>query len=143
SSESDVDTFYAVPYAAPPVGSLRWAATKDADWTGLVGEDGVLDATSNAVQHRRFDDRCTQAADTGPVGGENCLHLRIHRPKGAHDAPVLVFLHGGAFTIGAGIDWRSEPLAKNTGMIVVNVNYRLGPLGFIGHPTLSAAAHKE
>ncbi len=127
-----VSEWRGIPYAAPPIGSLRWRApTPAAKWRG------VRDATE-------FARRCIQVAfdDEGPNGtrgSENCLYLNIFAPEGAVPSsrlPVMVHLHPGG---NAGFAPYTEATALvEHGVIVVTLAYRLGVFGFVGHPALSA-----
>ncbi len=119
-----------IPYAAPPVGALRWKAPEaHAPWT----------ATLQATQ---FGSECLQGIPPAfPVGGsEDCLFVNVVRPPGAVPAsglPVLVHIHGGGFVIGSGD--ADYTLLANTGReIVVSMNYRLGIFGFLANSALGA-----
>ncbi len=122
-------TFEGIPYAAPPVDRLRWAPPRRAaPWTG------VRDATRPA-------NACPQLAGEVPGGStdEDCLHLNITTPDGAgptRPRPVIVWLHGGGFTTGAGSSYDAHRLATRGDVVVVTVNYRLGALGFLAHSGL-------
>lgn len=130
----DVLVWRGVPYAAPPVGALRWRPPQPVhNW------DGVRAAT-------KFGNSCPQAAVTptqlAPLEplGEDCLSLNIWAPR-AHVSdklPVMVWLHGGGFIAGAGSEagFDGTKLAQR-GIILVTLNYRLGRLGFFAHPALS------
>lgn len=132
-----VRAFLGVPYAAPPLGDLRWRAPRPVEpWAG------VRDAT-------RISADCTQALGRKSVlgggggivvGDEDCLYLNIYGPAGAaaEPLPVMVYLPGGAFTIGAGANYDPSRLAGEHGRIVVTVNYRLGALGWLAHPDFAA-----
>lgn len=131
---TDVVAFKGIPYAAPPTGEHRWRPpAPPASWT-------ERDAT-------RFGPRCVQPPNFGrqtaavpqPMS-EDCLTLNIWTSAKSAPArlPVIVWLHGGNFTIGAG----SMPAFDGTnlarrGIVVVTLNYRLGALGFLAHPDLS------
>ncbi|MCX6467532.1 MAG: carboxylesterase family protein [Pseudonocardiales bacterium] len=132
--DGDVLRFGDVPYAAPPTGPLRWAPpAPPAGWTG------ARDAT-------RPGSRCPQVAAapgvphaTAASTDEDCLVLDVTVPAGTPtDArlPVLVWLHGGGFSAGAGSDYDPRRLALAGPMVVVTVNYRLGALGFLALPGL-------
>ncbi|MFF4901924.1 carboxylesterase/lipase family protein [Streptomyces sp. NPDC001068] len=122
-------TFEGIPYAAAPVGDLRWAPPRPAaPWTG------VRDAT-------RPGSACPQQAGEVPGGStdEDCLRLNVTVPADAsprRPKPVLVWLHGGGFTTGAGSSYDAHRLAVRGDVVVVTVNYRLGALGFLGHDGL-------
>jgi para-nitrobenzyl esterase len=133
-SESDgVRAFLGVPYAAQPVGELRWRAPQPAPaWSG------VREAT-------QFGAACPQAEDklyglTPKKRDEACLFLNVWSPAAHQQAlPVLVWLHGGAHRIGAGslAVYDGSRLAAR-GAVVVTLNYRLGYLGYFAHPALAA-----
>lgn len=121
SAEPGHVAYRGIPYAAPPVGDLRWRSPRAvAPWPG------VRDAT-------RPGSRCPQAGLT-PSVDEDCLYLNVTAPRGARRAPVLVWIHGGGLIAGAGSDYDARRLATQGGLVVVTVNYRLGNLGFFGHP---------
>ena len=124
-------SFRGLPYAAPPTGNLRWRPPQP-----LAGWQGVRDAT-------RFRLSCPQPQNpalTGPTS-EDCLYLNVYRPTlGSSDGgglPVLVWIHGGRFTLGAGRDYDGTKLAAE-GVVVVTINDRLGALGFLAHPALAS-----
>ncbi|MET9087811.1 carboxylesterase family protein [Streptomyces sp. NPDC004237] len=122
-------TFEGIPYAAPPVRALRWAAPRPAaHWSG------VRDATRPAGA-------CPQQAGEVPAGStdEDCLHLNVTTPDGAtpaHPRPVIVWLHGGGLTTGAADSYDVHRMATRGDVVVVTVDYRLGALGFLAHTTL-------
>jgi para-nitrobenzyl esterase len=127
-----VRVFDGIPYAAPPVGALRWQAPRPA-----AAWPGVRDAT-------RPGNRCAQ--NPNPVAGtagstsEDCLYLNVTTPVNARGAlPVLVYLHGGGLTSGAGSDLEPRRLAAREQVVVVTVNYRLGVFGFFGAPGLAGS----
>lgn len=136
-AQREVAAFLGVPYAQPPVGLRRFCPPEPLEpWTAQ------RDATA-------FGASCPQPdwaiqPVTGPVD-EDCLYLNIWCPAQRDDAlyPVMVWIHGGAFATGAG----SKPLydgaaLARAGVVLVTINYRLGPLGFLAHPALSAeSAH--
>src|SRR5580700_6124441 len=126
-----VDEFLGIPYAAPPVGALRWQPPQPAaSWSG------VRDAT-------QFAPHCPQLG--GPFGlastSENCLFLNVftpsHRRYGSH-FPVMVWIHGGALVSGESNDYDPTQMVAD-GVTVVTINYRLGALGFLAHPALTDA----
>jgi para-nitrobenzyl esterase len=134
-AEDGLLAFKGIPYAAPPVGPARWKPPSPAaHWSG------VRDAT-------RFGPACVQPnprsisiyADTPPASSEDCLSLNIWAPKDAHNAPVMVWIHGGSLTSGASSEslYDGAKLARK-GVVVVSINYRLGVLGYLAHPGLSA-----
>src|ERR1700728_4150427 len=121
--------FLGIPYAAPPVGSLRWRAPQPAaHWSG------VRRATT-------FAPHCPQTASEFGVASmsENCLYLNVYAPatdREKGNLPVMVWFHGGVFVWGESNDWNPAQLVQN-GVIVVTINYRLGALGFLAHPSLA------
>jgi para-nitrobenzyl esterase len=121
------DEFLGVPYAAPPVGALRWQAPRPAArWSG------VRAATA-------FAPHCAQPAT--PFGqasmSEDCLYLNVFAPAGrsAGRRPVMVWIHGGALVTGESDDYDPTALVRD-GVVVVTLNYRLGAFGFLAHPAL-------
>ena len=120
--------FYGIPYAAPPVGVLRWQAPQPA-----AGWPGERDAT-------RPGPRCIQDTRRDPGSGhgdsEDCLNLNVWSPAGASGLPVLVWIHGGGFASGDGAMYNAARLATGGNIVVVTVNYRLGALGFLAHSAL-------
>ncbi len=121
--------FLGIPFAAPPVGDLRWKPPAPAAaWTG------TRDAIAYGHDCPQYDlVKATPLAD--PV--EDCLYLNVWTPLATPSAPapVMVFLHGGGFVIGSGsgATYDGTTLAGSNGVVVVTLNYRLGPLGFLGH----------
>jgi para-nitrobenzyl esterase len=122
--------FLGLPFAAPPTGDLRWRPPRPP-----AGWQGVRDAT-------RFGPSSPQPANpalSGPTS-EDCLYLNVYTPALGGDEgglPVLVWIHGGRFTLGAGRDYDGTKLAA-LGIVVVTVNHRLGALGFLAHPALAS-----
>lgn len=129
-------SFKGIPFAAPPVGELRWRAPQPArSWDGL--RDGS-----------KFGADCVQVAR--PVAAslvaqnaksEDCLYLNVWRPANARpDAklPVMVWIYGGAFLFGSGaLPTYDGTQFANQGVVLVTINYRLGRFGFFAHPALS------
>jgi para-nitrobenzyl esterase len=128
-----VKQYLGIPYAAPPVGNLRWRPPQShARWR-----------TPLAATH--FANHCPQQGSS--VGGtstnEDCLYLNVYTPnlgngKGhAKHLPVMVWIHGGALSSGESDDYDPTRLVQR-GRVVVTINYRLGWLGFLAHPALTA-----
>ncbi len=130
-----VRTFLGIPYAAPPIGRLRFRAPRPvAPWTGV----------RSAVQ---FGHACLQFEPIRGVGvqNENCLYLNIWEPSNAHPGsrlPVLLWYHGGGLAFGSGAQYRGEALARMTNTVVVTINYRLGALGYLALPQLDGESKK-
>ncbi|MER5621371.1 carboxylesterase family protein [Streptosporangium sp. NPDC002544] len=126
-------SFQGIPYAAPPVGELRWRSPR-----AVTPWQGVRDATAPG-------ERCAQTADIWGLPGseaEDCLYLNVTAPApagGKRPRPVMVWLHGGSLTKGAGSDYDARRLAVRGDVVVVTVNYRLGVFGFFGYPGLENA----
>lgn len=127
---ADYRLFQNIPYAAPPVGPLRWQPPQPAPrWSG------TLDASKPGPQ-------CIQETGNSPRVGkppsENCLTLNVWTPPGARAAdklPVMLWIHGGGFVNGGGDIYHARYLAAKGNIIVVTFNYRLGALGFLAHPS--------
>jgi para-nitrobenzyl esterase len=130
--------FRNIPFAAPPTGDLRWAPPQPAaPWEG---EREAVRPGPSCPQPMRPDGRPNPGAANGPMS-EDCLQLNVFAPlaAGPAKAPVMVWLHGGAHRYGAGWIYDGSNFARD-GVVLVAVNYRLGPLGYFAHPALTAAA---
>lgn len=128
-----------VPYAKPPVGTLRWKAPLDPDpWTG------AREATASCSEcTQQIMDSYWRSSPTFK-GSENCLYLDIYRPKtDATDLPVYVYIHGGSNNFGSAKQYDGSYLAKRGNIIVVFVQYRLAALGFLTHPSLRTSGTDE
>ena len=151
-----IDEYLGIPFAKPPSGALRWMPPVSF---------GKFSAPLHANQ---FGSACTQS---GPIGSEDCLFLNVYTPansgpggsvveqaddemaelpgsflhgkpgKRAGGLPVMVWIHGGGLTAGAGELYDPTPLVKGGGVIVVTINYRLGVLGFLAQSGLDAENH--
>lgn len=131
--------FLNIPYAAPPVGELRWAQPKPPSaWSGE--RDGTRRGPS-CPQPMNPDGSPNPGGANGPVS-EDCLQLNVYAPKAARGAPVMVWIHGGAHRMGAGWIYDGTNFARD-GVVLVTINYRLGPLGYFAHPTFTKAADGE
>ena len=140
-STPEVRVFKGIPFAAPPVGNLRWASPKPAPrWDGVRKAD-------------EFGQICMQGQPGGRGGAgapahmsEDCLYLNVWTAaKTAGDKhPVLVWFHPGGFNSGSGSQpgFDGEALAKK-GLVVVTVNYRLGVFGFFAHPDLTKESDRH
>lgn len=127
-AEDGINTFLGIPYAAPPVGDRRWSAPQQPDaWTAPRA------ATA-------FGPACPQTGLLEKQASEDCLTLNVWTPdvSGAVKLPVMVWIHGGGFNFGASFqpEYHGANLARR-GVVVVTINYRLGPLGFFPHPALA------
>ncbi|MET9962876.1 carboxylesterase family protein [Streptomyces sp. NPDC006326] len=127
------EEFLGIPYAAPPVGASRLRAPQEpARW------GGVREAVRQAPACLQFSPHGLR--DPGDVS-EDCLYLDVYRPRGARAGarlPVVVWIHGGAYSQGTGTQFGGRTMAEVTGSVVVSINYRLGQLGYLGLPELTA-----
>ncbi len=132
--QGQIAVYRGIPFAAPPIGDLRWREPRPVDsWTGV----------RPAAQ---FAPACTQVGVSMPGEtlshvSEDCLYLNIWTPLKAKKLPVLVWIYGGGFTNGSAsmpLYW-GDQLAKK-GIVVVTIAYRVGPLGFLAHPELTAGS---
>jgi para-nitrobenzyl esterase len=139
-ANASIRVFKGIPFASPPLGDLRWRAPQPASpWTGVR-------ATAE------YGPRCTQGGPGGPNAAappptsEDCLYLNVWTAAESQDErrPVMVWLYGGGFFGGAGSEPRyaGDGLAAK-GAVVVTLNYRLGALGFLAHPELTAESKHE
>ncbi len=137
--EGGAYAFRNIPFAAPPVGPLRWKAPAQAAcWASTGVRDGAPWGTV-----------CPQFQDNGEgpiIGNEDCLQLNVFAPvTKAAPLPIMVWIHGGGHVAGSAVEelngvriYDGGNLATKEGVIVVSVNYRLGVLGFLAHPRLAA-----
>ena len=133
TDEGRVRVFKGLPYAAPPVGALRWKAPQPvAAWSDVRKADA-------------FGAQCHQPAIFGDIvfdrpASEDCLYLNVWTPAKDAEArlPVMVWIHGGGYQAGASHEPRHDgvPLARK-GVVLVTINYRLGVFGFFAHPALA------
>lgn len=133
----EVRAYLGIPYAAPPVGDLRWKPPQP-----IVPWSGVRDCT-------QYSKTAVQGSPGGPFDfypqDEDCLYLNVVTPaKNVNEKlPVMVFFHGGSFDMGSGNNPRfSHYRLPQNGVIVVSVNTRLGVLGLLAHPLLSKESPK-
>jgi para-nitrobenzyl esterase len=128
-AKAGVISWKGIPFAAPPVGILRWRVPQSTiPWTG------VRDAS-------QFGPACMQADDLPK--SEDCLTLNVWKPEpAAQPLPVMVWIYGGAMVHGNTAQYPGDALAAQ-GVIVVSMNYRMGRLGFFAHPALAAEAPND
>ena len=152
SNNTDVETAYGVlrgyvnngvmiwkgvPYAQPPVNELRWKATQEP-----VKWDGIREATKPAKKSTQLlvdkDWQRTGAID--PDSSDDCLYVDIYRPQRPafhkEKLPVYVWIHGGSNHSFSSKDYDWSALAHHSNVVVVSVQYRLGPLGWFFHPAI-------
>jgi para-nitrobenzyl esterase len=128
ATDPGIVAFEGIPFAAAPVGDLRWSPPE-----AVVAWEGVRDATAAGSI-------CVQAGGQDVAQSEDCLFLNVWAPReAAEPLPVLFWIHGGGFTGGSGSTslYDGTPLAAD-GAVVVTINYRLNVFGFLAHPALSA-----
>ncbi len=135
-----VRSFKGIPFAASPVGELRWSPPQPVKpWLGERSAE-------------QFGPRCMQTGRLGDVDpsnhlmSEDCLYLNVWTPaKSADDRlPVMVWIYGGSFNIGSGSEpWYNGTNLAKKGVIVVTVNYRLDVFGFLSHPELTAESNNH
>ena len=112
-----------IPYARPPVGSLRWKEPKSPhSWPGF------LDAATDPAP-------CTQFGESGTISSEDCLYLNIFRPKTTEmNLPVYFWIHGGSNKTGAASQYPLSHVAERENIVIVVIQYRMGPFGWFRHP---------
>jgi para-nitrobenzyl esterase len=133
--EDGLTVYRGIPFAAPPIGDLRWRAPQPvARWEGTRQADTFGPACGQGTRNPATPDR-------GPGTSEDCLYLNVWTPAKAagERVPVLVWIYGGGFNGGSTSDPTAsgEKLAKK-GVVLVSIAYRVGLLGFLAHPDLSA-----
>ncbi len=133
------DVWLGIPYAKPPVGALRWRASQPPElWSGTRE---ALALGSACTQYASVFGGVTDARPGTPVGSEDCLYLNVYAPHGqapSGDArlPVMLWIHGGGNTIGESGFYDGGNLAATENVIVLTLNYRLGPFGWFRHAAL-------
>lgn len=133
---SGVRAYLGIPYAAPPVGALRWSAPQPFRWSGRWNADRRGPECIQVLRPHNINHYFGEEPTS-----EDCLYLNVWTPAGAKPAaklPVIVFIYGGGFTIGSSgmPNYGGEAIAR-AGAVFVNFNYRVGAFGFMAHPELS------
>lgn len=136
---SDVEGWFGVPFAAPPVRELRWRAPQPVQpWSGVLHADRFAPMCLQSLRARTMNHYFGNEAIS-----EDCLYLNVWAPKGAAGSgrklPVIVWIYGGGFNVGSAsmANYSGENLAKE-GAVYVSIAYRVGPMGFLAHPQLTA-----
>ena len=132
AANEDTWQFLGVPYAKPPLAELRWAPPQPAEpW------DGIRDAA--AWPDQSAQDTALESINEGGMS-EDSLYLNVTAPKDAENLPVMVWFHGGAFAIlsANSKQYNNPDGLTEKGVVLVTVNHRLGPFGYIAHPLLTA-----
>ena len=138
-AENNITVFKGIPFAQPPVGDLRWKAPQPVKkWEGVLKADKYAPACPQM--------KLKYAGFVPPPTSEDCLYLNVWTPakSSGEKLPVMVWIYGGGFAMGATSVplYSGEQLAK-MGVIVVSIAYRVGPLGFMAHPELTAEASNK
>src|SRR5690349_8781326 len=140
NSPDAIRVFRGIPFGAPPIGPLRWKAPQPvAHWDGVRNAD----AFGPVCVQPKGNGRLNVSVDMpdSPPANEDCLYLNVWTgaTRANERRPVMVWIFGGAYTEGAGSSRHNdgEALARK-GVVVVTLNYRLGPFGFFWHPDLNA-----
>jgi para-nitrobenzyl esterase len=131
-----IGKFLGIPYAAPPVGDLRWRPPQD------------VQPWAQTLQATKFANWCPQqqrGVFAAPSSTEDCLYLNVFTPDATPSAsakrPVMVWFYGGGLFSGESNDYDGSKLAKRGGVVVVSLNYRIGALGFFSHPAINGEGH--
>ena len=133
-ASNGVTRFLGIPYASPPVGSLRWMPPQPVvKWTAPRAAN-------------KFGPTCAQVTTLGPFAGpansrEDCLYLNVFTADTKAKRPVLVWIHGGGYFDGASNDYDAAKLVTRGKLVVVTFNYRLNLFGFMAHPALDGEGH--
>ncbi|WP_442678720.1 carboxylesterase/lipase family protein [Sphingomonas sp. ASY06-1R] len=140
--QGEVQAFRGVPFAAPPIGANRWRSPQPvASWRGVRQATKFGSSCWQAVSPRGFGPWSHEYVVPGDIS-EDCLFLNVWTPRhAARKLPVLVWIHGGGFNSGSGAIpiYDGQALAAR-GIVVVTINYRVGPFGFLAHPALTREA---
>ena len=144
---SGVRAFKGIPFAAPPVGELRWKEPQPAaKWDGVRKAEQFSNVCVQPSQPNRVPNNVTVDLPDSPKTSEDCLYLNVWTSanRANERLPVMVWIFGGAYTEGGGSSKHNdgENLAKK-GVVLVTFNYRLGPFGFFTHPELTKESGKN
>ena len=149
ASDGATVSWRGIPFAKPPVGTLRWQPPQAPDaWTGVRSATDYADACSQigglfGPAPKGKDYSAVWETFYRQIGSEDCLYLNIWSPAAAADAtaklPVIVFIHGGSNVVGAAFDplYVGDNLAKGANAVVVTLAYRLGVFGWFAHPSFN------
>ena len=137
--ENDTFTWKGIPFAKPPVGELRWKAPQDStSW------NGALEAVEFKSSCFQGSSRIEGDTDENWSGSEDCLYLNVWTPsitqkeikESEKKLPVMMWIHGGGNTVGSAHVYDPSVLVSQHKVIVVTIQYRMGPLGWFRHPSL-------
>ena len=127
-----VITWHDIPYAKPPIEELRWKAPRD-----IYDEDSIIKNKEDNFCVQRPSSLGGADGESDFVGNEDCLYLDIRKPKNFDkNLPVMFWIHGGGNTSGLKDIYDFSGLVKKEEVIVVSINYRLGPFGWFSHPSI-------
>ena len=133
--DEEVRIYRGIPYAAPPVGDLRWKPPQP-----VVPWEGVRECTEYSIQAAQYPDVNNPPENQELPCSEDCLYLNVNTPakSSSEGLPVMVWLHGGGLRYGSG-NWSlyNYPGLPRHGVVLVAVNSRLGEMGLVAHPLLS------
>src|SRR5262245_5887549 len=131
-----------LPYAAPPVGDLRWRAPRPPPtWSG---EREALEFGTPCTQYGSFLSGASGDQVGKPLGGEDCLYINVWAPTGGESKlPVMLWIHGGGNVIGHGGFYSGGHLAAQEKVVVLTFNYRMGPYGWFRHASLREGADAD
>ena len=130
--EKGVITWHDLPYAKPPINNLRWKAPRS-----LENEDLIINDKKNNFCVQKPSSLGGATGEGNFVGTEDCLYLDIRKPKNSNKKlPVMFWIHGGGNTSGLKDIYDFSGLVKKEEVIVVSINYRLGPFGWFSHPSI-------
>jgi len=142
--DDEVESFKGIPFAAPPVGDLRWRPPRaPAHWTGVRQ---AKEFGPDCMQGRFGPPPSAAGANAPPAPSEDCLYLNVWRPasSSARNLPVMVWIYGGGFVGGSSASSNTSGVGfARQGVILVAMNYRVGRFGFFAHPALSRAHPEE
>jgi len=135
---SGVKAYLGIPFAAPPVRELRWREPQPVKpWKGVYNADRKMPECIQVLRPHNINHYFGEEASS-----EDCLYLNVWAPssaKSGSNLPVIVFIYGGGSTIGSsGMAIYGGATVAQRGAVFVNLNYRLGALGFLAHPELTA-----
>lgn len=134
---ADVRIFRGIPFAAPPTGANRWREPQP-----IVPWQGTRACTEFSAACPQTDALTRGFGVPMPTLSEDCLYLNVYAPANAAKRPVMVWIHGGGFSVGCANHYDGEALARK-GVVVVTINYRLNTFGFLAHPALTAESPRK
>ncbi|OUS30864.1 hypothetical protein A9Q99_04970 [Gammaproteobacteria bacterium 45_16_T64] len=140
--DNGIAVWRGLPFAQPPVDALRWKSPQPSQsWSDTYL---AIQPSTLCPQFAGMLSDLPQSQYGAIIGDEDCLYLNVWAPSSMPeiaDRPVMFWIHGGGNTIGEGIQYNGKHLAERYGVVVVTINYRLGPLGWMRHPALRLTAN--